>query len=77
MNSLLLKVSQLRLFQGDLDYKLLRAVMVLTFYVFSIQKWSAYTAQMLVPLISHSPIVFWLEPVFGVRARAISWGRAN
>ncbi len=67
MNSLLLKVSQLRLFQGDLEYKLLRAVMVLTFFVFGIQKFSAYTAQMLVPLIDHSPIVFWLEPVFGVR----------
>ena len=41
--------------------------MVFTFFSFSIQKWNAYTAQMLVPLISHSPVVFWLEPVFGVR----------
>src|SRR6201989_459239 len=38
-----------------------------TFFAFSIQKWSQYTAEMLVPLISHSPVVFWLIPVFGVR----------
>jgi uncharacterized membrane protein YkgB len=77
MNSLLLKVSQLRLFQGDLDYKLLRGVMVLTFYAFGIQKWNAYTAQMLVPLISHSPIVFWLEPVFGVRGAGFFLGTSE
>lgn len=77
MNSLLLKVSQFRLFHGDLEYKLLRAVMVLTFFVFGIQKWNAYTAQMLVPLISHSPIVFWLEPVFGVRGAGYFLGTSE
>jgi len=77
MNSLLLKVSQFRLFQGDMEYKLLRAVMVLTFFVFGIQKWNAYTAQMLVPLISHSPIVFWLEPVFGVRGAGYFLGTSE
>jgi uncharacterized membrane protein YkgB len=41
--------------------------MVFTFFAFSIQKWSQYTAEMLVPLISHSPVVSWLLPVFGVR----------
>ena len=41
--------------------------MVFTFFAFSIQKWSQYTAEMLVPLISHSPVVFWLLPAFGVR----------
>ena len=34
---------------------------------FSIQKWTQYTSEMLVPLISHSPVVFWLLPAFGVR----------
>ena len=43
--------------------------MVFTFFAFSIQKWSQYTAEMLVPLISHSPVVFWLLPAFGVRGR--------
>ncbi len=41
--------------------------MVFTFFVFSIQKWNQYTIEMLVPMISHSPVVFWLLPVFGVR----------
>jgi uncharacterized membrane protein YkgB len=40
--------------------------MVFTFFAFSIQKWSHYTSEMLVPLISHSPVVFWLLPAFGV-----------
>jgi uncharacterized membrane protein YkgB len=41
--------------------------MVFIFFAFSIQKWNAFTAEMLVPLISHSPVVFWLIPAFGVR----------
>jgi uncharacterized membrane protein YkgB len=49
MNSILMKISQFRLFQGDLEYKLLRAVMVLTFFIFGIQKWNAYTATTLAP----------------------------
>jgi uncharacterized membrane protein YkgB len=77
MDALLLKASRLRLFQGDLDAKLLRAAMVLTFYVFGIQKWNAYTAQLLVPLISHSPVVFWLEPVFGVRGAGYFLGTSE
>lgn len=61
----------------DYAFKLLRAVMVLTFYTFGIQKWNAYTAEMLVPLISHSPIVFWLEPVFGVRGAGFFLGTSE
>jgi uncharacterized membrane protein YkgB len=56
---------------------LLRGVMVLTFFAFGIQKWNVYTAQMLVPLISHSPIVFWLEPVFGVRGAGFFLGTSE
>jgi len=41
--------------------------MAFIFFAFSIQKWNPYTSEMLVPLITHSPVVFWLEPVFGVR----------
>jgi uncharacterized membrane protein YkgB len=54
-------------FRSDLDRHLVRAAMVFTFFAFSIQKWNPYTAEMLAPLISHSPIVFWLIPAFGVR----------
>ena len=54
-------------FRSGLDGYLIRGAMVFTFFAFSIQKWSQYTAEMLVPLISHSPVVFWLLPAFGVR----------
>ena len=77
MNSFLLKVSEFRPFRGDLDHKLIRAVMVFTFFAFGIQKWNAYTATMLVPLISHSPVVFWLEPVFGVRGAGYFLGTSE
>ena len=67
VNQLICYVSRSVLFRSSLDRHLLRAAMVFTFFVFSIQKWSQFTAEMLVPLISHSPVVFWLEPAFGVR----------
>src|ERR1700744_4267032 len=67
LNDLILSVSRTAPFRGYLDRHLIRAAMVFTFFAFSIQKWTQYTAEMLVPLISHSPIVFWLLPAFGVR----------
>ena len=67
VNQLILYVSRTSPFRGGLDCHLIRAAMVFTFFAFSIQKWSQYTAEMLVPLISHSPVVFWLLPAFGVR----------
>ena len=67
LNRLILCVSKTTPFRNGLDCHLIRAAMVFTFLAFSIQKWSQYTAEMLVPLISHSPVVFWLLPTFGVR----------
>jgi len=67
VNQLLLYLSKTIPFQSGLDRHLIRAAMVLTFFAFSIQKWNQYTMEMLVPLISHSPLVFWLLPAFGVR----------
>ena len=67
LNQLILSVSKTMPFRSDLDRHLIRAAMVFTFFAFSIQKWNQYTAEMLVPLISHSPVVFWLLPAFGVR----------
>ena len=75
VNRLIIYVSRTIPFRSDLDGHLIRAAMVFTFFAFSIQKWSQYTAEMLVPLISHSPVVFWLLPAFGVRAQATSSGR--
>ena len=67
VNRLIINISGTILFRSGLDRHLIRAAMVYTFFVFSIQKWNQYTAEMLVPLISHSPVVFWLLPAFGVR----------
>ena len=67
LNQLVLHASKATLFRSDLDRHLIRAAMVFTFFAFSIQKWNQYTVEMLVPLISHSPVVFWLIPAFGVR----------
>src|SRR6201998_942021 len=66
-NHLILYVSRTVPVRSARDGHLSRGAMVFTFFVFSIQKWSQYTAEMLVPLISPSPIVFWLLPAFGVR----------
>jgi uncharacterized membrane protein YkgB len=66
-NQLILRVAKTPPFRGHLDLHLIRAAMVFTFFAFSIQKWSQYTVEMLVPLISHSPVVFWLLPAFGIR----------
>src|ERR1700751_5479514 len=67
LNQLILYASRIILFRSNLDLHLVRAAMVFTFFVFSIQKWNQYTVEMLVPMISHSPIVFWLLPVLGLR----------
>jgi uncharacterized membrane protein YkgB len=67
VNELIVHISKTVPFRSGLDLHLIRAAMVFTFFAFSIQKWNLYTIEMLVPLISHSPVVFWLLPAFGVR----------
>jgi uncharacterized membrane protein YkgB len=67
LNQLILQVSETIPFRSNLGRHLIRAAMVFEFFAFSIQKWNHYTVEMLVPMISHSPVVFWLLPVFGLR----------
>jgi uncharacterized membrane protein YkgB len=74
VNRLILHISRATAFRGDLDHHLIRAAMVFIFFAFSIQKWNPFTAEMLVPLISHSPIVFWIIPAFGVRGAGFFLG---
>jgi uncharacterized membrane protein YkgB len=74
VNSLILYLSKAAPFRGDLDYHLIRAVMVFTFYIFSYQKWFSFEAEQITPFISHSPLVFWLIPAFGVRGAAFFLG---
>jgi uncharacterized membrane protein YkgB len=77
LNQLILSISRITLFRGNLDRHLIRAAMVFEFFAFCIQKWNAYTSEMLVPLISHSPVVFWLEPAFGVRGAGYFLGTSE
>jgi uncharacterized membrane protein YkgB len=77
LDRLILRVSKTGPFRSDLDRHLIRAAMVFTFFAFSIQKWNQYTVEMLVPLISHSPVVFWLLPAFGVRGAGYFLGTSE
>jgi uncharacterized membrane protein YkgB len=63
-------MTRLGLLKKDLEYYLLRASMVFTFAFFGYTKWHQYGAQAMIPFISHSPFIFWLYPVFGIRGGA-------
>jgi uncharacterized membrane protein YkgB len=71
MNTLINLLAKSGLLARDLDYRLLRAAMVIIFLFFGYQKWFAYEAQTLIPYISNGPLIFWLYPVFGIRGA--SW----
>jgi uncharacterized membrane protein YkgB len=58
---------KLGILKEDLDYRLIRAAMVIIFLFFGYQKWFEYEAQVLIPYISNGPLIFWLHPVFGIR----------
>jgi len=75
LNRLILRVSKTTPFRSGLDRHLIRAAMVFTFFAFSIQKWSQYTAEMLVPLISHSPLSFGCFLPSAFAAQGSSSGR--
>jgi len=71
VNRLVNVLSRLGLLTEDIDYHLIRASMVLIFLLFGYQKWFAYEAEVLIPYISHGPLIFWLYPVFGIQGA--SW----
>ncbi len=71
MKALINVLIRFGLLTKDLDYKLIRASMVLIFLLFGYQKWFEYEARGLIPFISHGPFIFWLYPVFGLRGA--SW----
>jgi uncharacterized membrane protein YkgB len=58
---------QLGILRDDIDYHVVRASMVIIFLFFGYQKWFNYTAQALIPYISHGPLISWMYPVFGLR----------
>ena len=71
MNFVINRLANSWLTRKDLDYHILRASMVVIFLFFGYQKWFEYEAKVLIPYISHGPLIFWLYPVFGIRGA--SW----
>ena len=67
MGILIKTFSRMGLLQGDLDYHLVRASMVIIYFFFGYQKWFDYEAQGLVPFFTHGPLIFWMVPVFGIK----------
>jgi len=77
MDQLIAKLSKLDIVRSDFDLHLVRATMVIVFFVFGSQKWFDYEAHALVPFISHGPLIFWLYPAFGIRGAAFFLGSAE
>lgn len=67
MNSLIKLLAKVGLTREGLDYGVLRASMVLIFFIFGYAKWHAYDVPLLTPLISTGPLTFWLIPAFGAQ----------
>jgi uncharacterized membrane protein YkgB len=61
-------------FQGELDYHLIRASMVIIYFFFGYQKWFDYEAQGLIPFFTHGPLIFWMYPVFGIKGSSYFLG---
>jgi len=71
MHTRITLMTKFGLLTKDLDYHVVRASMVIIFLFFGYQKWWDYEAQVLIPYISHGPLIFWMYPVFGIRGA--SW----
>jgi uncharacterized membrane protein YkgB len=71
MNRLAGILARYGLLREGLDYHLVLASMVIIFWFFGYQKWFSYEAQVLIPYISHGPLIFWLHPAFGIQGA--SW----
>jgi Protein of unknown function, DUF417 len=57
MNTVVTQLARSRLLEGDLDYHLIRASMVILFLFFGYTKWFEYAAQIMVPFPSESPLL--------------------
>ena len=67
MNFLVRVLARLGLLKQGLDYKLIRVSFIVIFLFFGYTKWFEYAAKLMVPFISHGPLIFWLYPAFGFR----------
>ena len=77
MNLFINALIRLGLLREDLDYHLMRALLVVLFLFFGYQKWFDYEAQALIPYISNGPLLFWMYPVFGIRGASWELGVAE
>ena len=77
MNFLVIKLARSGLLRKDLDYHLVRTSMVVIFAFFGYQKWFQYEADVLIPYISHGPLIWWMYPAFGVRGASTFLGVAE
>jgi uncharacterized membrane protein YkgB len=77
VNTLIRFLSKTRLFRSDLDNHLIRAAMVFEFFIFSYQKWFNFEVHQIEPFISHSPLVFWTIPAFGLRGAGYFLGTSE
>jgi len=71
MRTVVKLLSKSGILEGDLDYHMVRASMVILFAFFGYQKWFEYEAQTLIPFISNGPFIAWMYPVFGIQGA--SW----
>src|ERR1700757_2554794 len=77
LNFLIRSLIKFGILKKDLDYHLLRTLMVIIALFFGYQKWFDYEAQALIPYISHGPLIFWLYPVFGIRGATYFLGASE
>src|SRR5258708_16070616 len=66
MNSLVRALVRLGLLTENLDYRLIRASMVIVFLFFGYTKWFEYAARLMVPFISPGPLIFCFYPPFRI-----------
>jgi uncharacterized membrane protein YkgB len=74
IDRVIVSLSRMSLFNGELGFHLVRAAMVFTFAIFGYQKWFSFESHQIAPLIQHSPVVFWLIPAFGIRGAGFFLG---
>ena len=77
MHTLITIVTKAGLLTADLDDHVVRAALVILLLLFRYQKWFAYEAQVLIPSISHGPLLAWRYPVFGIRGASGFLGAAE
>lgn len=63
--------------QSTFDYAFMRWSLVLIFFLFGYSKWFPYEANALIPIISNSPILSWMHPVFGIQGASYFLGASE